>query len=109
MINFFETVEVTLNRDVDVSDEFFPIDKHLFIHTNVFKDSDRGKYEVCTVKKGSRVFVFMKPNGNFSMTDKNGGSHIHAELQAIDFTLPPNVRFVNSMKPMPGKIGMFKY
>lgn len=80
MINFFETVKVTLNRDVDVSDEFFPIDKHLFIHTNVFKDSDRD------------------------------GSHtIHAHLQETDFTLPPNMKFVKPMKPMPGKVGIFKY
>lgn len=49
MIKFFETVEVTLNRDVEVSDEFVPLDENLFIHSGVFEDSEHGEYELCTV------------------------------------------------------------
>ena len=109
MIKFFETVEVTLNRDVEVSDEFSPMDESLFVHSGVFEESEHGEYELCTVKKGSRAFVYMAPNGTFSMTDSNSSHTSHAQLQLQDFNLPPNTNFVKSMKPVPGQTGMFSY
>jgi hypothetical protein len=109
MIKFFETVEVTLNRDVEVSDDFVPLDENLFVHSGVFEDSEHGRYELCTVQKGSRVFVSMRPNGTFSMTDCDGSHTSHAQLQLQEFNLPPNINFVKSMKPVPGQTGMFSY
>ena len=106
MIKFFETVEVTLNRDVEVSDEFCPMDEDLFLHSGIFEESDKGDYEICTIKKGSHVFISMSPNGQFSITDSSGN---HATLQLSDFNLPPNTQFAQAMKPVSGQTGIFSY
>lgn len=39
-------------------------------------------------RKRSRVFVYMTPNGNFSMTDRDGSHATHSEINDVDFTLP---------------------
>lgn len=95
-INFFESVLVELNRDVEVDDEFIPIDETLFVNTGVFEQSERGDYELCTLKKGSPVYVSMMPNGVFYVTDSENSSRCHAQVVLSDFTLPDNMEFVQS-------------
>lgn len=95
-INFFENVLVELNRDLEVDDEFSPIDEKLFVNTGVFEKSERGAYELCTLKKGSPVYVSMMPNGIFYLTDSENSSRCHAQVVLSDFTLPDNMEFVQA-------------
>ncbi len=104
-INFFETVEVILNCDISISDEFCPIDESLFVRSGIFEEG----YELCTIKKDSRVFVFMSPDGSFSLTDFPGSKMCHAELNFNDFTLPADTQFSQCLKPIAGMAGVFKY
>lgn len=106
-INFFETVKATLNCDVKTTCEFIPVDRYLFLRSGLFAESNGDKYEICTVLKGSPVFVFKAPNGKVSMTDSANSNKCHEELSESDFTLPEDVKFVNTKNAVLGKLGLF--
>jgi len=106
-LNYFENVEVTMLRDVIVSDEFSPLDKALFKPNGVRDEGDRGAWEECVLKAGSRAYVSMTPSGQFYLTDHKNSHTCHAQISIDDFKTMEQVTFPKSLKPVIGKQGMW--
>jgi hypothetical protein len=110
-LNYFENVEVTMLCDVTVSDEFSPLneeDEELFEFSGIRGIGDRGGWEECILKAGSRAYVSMTPNGQFYLTDSKNSHTCHAEITISDFKVMEQVTFPEVLKPVPGHLGLFK-
>lgn len=87
----FKYVLCTTKKDLEVDDSFQPIDEHLFVHTGQIEDSDRGDYELCIIKAGSRVWAQLMPHGQYYITDREGSNVCHAQCLEQDLIFPtPN-------------------
>jgi hypothetical protein len=86
-LNYFQNFEIILNKDVEVSDEFNPIDSNLFENSGISENSEHGSYSLCTIKKNSKAFASMQPNGDFYLTDSINSHTSHATLNRDDFSI----------------------
>lgn len=87
MLNYFENFEIILNKDIEVSDDFKPIDKELFENTGIQENYEDGSYYLCILKNKSTAFASMSPNGDFYLTDDINSNTSHATLNRNDFII----------------------
>lgn len=80
--NFFKYFLTTTLKDIEVDESFCPLDEALFIHTGVYEESDRGDYEICVIKAGSRVWTYLVPNNQYYITDGQNSHVCHASVDA---------------------------
>lgn len=108
IIDYFEHVEVILNKDIEVDDTFNPLDKDLFEKTGDWMEVEfGGETEICRIKQGSRVFVMMTPNGLIDLFDSEKAMS-YGHINRKDFTLPKGVDFWKPAIQVKGKPGLFK-
>lgn len=82
--DLFKPVLCVTKKDIEVDDSFNPIDTAMFEHTGTFEESDRGEYEVCIIKAGSRVWATLMPNNIYYISDSEKSQEVHADCKAED-------------------------
>ncbi len=87
----FQSFMCTTIKDIQVGDDFNPLDPHLFVHTGTFDNSERGEWEECIIKAGSKIWVTYMPNKQFYVSDKKDGIECHAIVSASYLNIPKNI------------------
>lgn len=85
--NLFKAILCVLNKDIEVDNSFLPIDKDLFYHTGKIEESDRGDYEICILKAGSKVWAKLMPNNIYHISDSENSLTTHAICNHNDLNL----------------------
>lgn len=106
-INFFQTFKIKTTKDIEVSDEFIPQNSQDLISSGIIEESERGNYEIMTLKAGSNAYAFVGISGEFSLTDSDGSHTSHGVIQRSDFTILEDITLPKLLKPVPGKPGMW--
>lgn len=108
----FNNYLVTLLVDVEVGDEFNPINEQFFVRTGKFDQSDRGSWEICILKAGSQVYITSNPgsvhNNTYGITDSQNSHSIHADVKWEDTDAGQHYLKPQVFRPVPGKQGLWR-
>ena len=106
-IKVFQTFKIKTTKDLEVSDEFIPENSQDLISSGIIEESERGNYEIMTLKSGSNAYAFVGIGGEFSLTDSDGSHTSHGVLERADFTILEDIVLPKILKPVPGRPGLW--